>query len=424
MSILGIGAGFLAKFFQIIEYTACLKLLNSRYDELSDIVMSLARSLADLDLIDFFTEPKMKNELSNSIAGPWREKLSAEGIAPWILQDIGYTGVLMLALYAIQLFLLLSGLNNKVSQKISSIRLKLSSILIFDIFSMSQRTLNQGSLSSMSQPLQKLSFLVSWFLLTCLTTELAWQYIRQEKLGKIPSNKLSASEKKEWDVYFDSLEESEIRNSFYVRHSNLIFTAKLLITQILIYTLQNLKTFQICFQLVFSIVMLAISLGQNFKFKIHQSRFIKIFRLIQECSYSIILAIVWILYQDESSGGFSKEVRFRFEVSFCLLIGVNILMEFVILLKEITGVFIRCKKKTTSKIHPQEGKIPPDKSTCVQKEASISLEKLQNNSDEPPEKQQKGDLCDVSDLNSFKFDQNSFEIGSGEGSELISHQKK
>lgn len=112
--------------------------------------MSLARSLADLDLIDFFTEPKMKNELSNSIAGPWREKLSAEGVAPWILQDIGYTGVLMLALYAIQLFLLLSGLNNKLSQKTSSIRLKLSSILIFDVFSMSQRTLNQGSLSSMS----------------------------------------------------------------------------------------------------------------------------------------------------------------------------------------------------------------------------------------------------------------------------------
>ena len=99
-------------------------------------------------------------------------------------------------------------------------------------------------------------------------------------------------------------------------------------------------------------------------------------------------------------------------------------MEFVILLKEIISVFTQCKKKNTSKIHPQEGKNPPDKSTCVQKEASISLEKLSNNSDEPPEKQQKGNLCDVSDLNSFKFDQNSFEIGSGEGSELISHQKK
>ena len=61
MSVVGVAAGFIAKFFQIIEYTAMLKLLNSRFDELSEFVMSLARSLADLDVMDFVTEQPMKS---------------------------------------------------------------------------------------------------------------------------------------------------------------------------------------------------------------------------------------------------------------------------------------------------------------------------------------------------------------------------
>lgn len=101
MSVLGVGAGLLAKCFQIIEFTGMLKLLNCKFGELSEFVMSIARSLADLDLIDFVTEASMKSQLSNTVAGPWKGKLSAEGVAPWILQDIGYVGILMLCLYII-----------------------------------------------------------------------------------------------------------------------------------------------------------------------------------------------------------------------------------------------------------------------------------------------------------------------------------
>lgn len=104
--------------------------------------------------------------------------------------------------------------------------------------------------------------------------------------------------------------------------------------------------------------MLAINIGNSLKLKIYNSRFIKYFRLGQECSYSMILAIIFIIYEDENSRGFSSSTRFRLEASFCILVGLNILIEFVILVKNLGRLFTCCKKKELNKVHPLDQQNP------------------------------------------------------------------
>ena len=171
------------------------------------------------------------------MAGPWKGKLSAESVAPWILQDIGYTGILMLVLYLVQFGILVSRSNNVFTVKLASVRLRISQILILDVFGASQRCFNQGSLSAMPQVLQRLSFATSVFFLLCFSSELVWQFHRQEYLSRKPQDTLTKSEKLEKEIYFDGLEEKELSTSMFVRHNNLIFTVKILLIQTIIYSL-------------------------------------------------------------------------------------------------------------------------------------------------------------------------------------------
>ena len=80
---------------QIIEFTAMLELYNFEYDpELGKLMNRLG------DVTEFDVIPMPLNDwasrVENSIAAPWAGKLSEAGAKPYLLQEAGYPGLLLI----------------------------------------------------------------------------------------------------------------------------------------------------------------------------------------------------------------------------------------------------------------------------------------------------------------------------------------
>jgi hypothetical protein len=80
---------------QIIEFTSFMELFNVEFD-LS--MGSLLRAISEATEFNLLTVPTKSfySELENGKATQWKGKLSEVGVAPYMLQDIGYPGVILL----------------------------------------------------------------------------------------------------------------------------------------------------------------------------------------------------------------------------------------------------------------------------------------------------------------------------------------
>jgi hypothetical protein len=61
----------------------------------------------------------MKDDYSNSAASRWSGKLSQEDLAPWIMMDIGFKGILLLIIFLTKLVFVSLGINNKWRDRVS-----------------------------------------------------------------------------------------------------------------------------------------------------------------------------------------------------------------------------------------------------------------------------------------------------------------
>lgn len=91
---------------------------------------------------------------------------------------------------------------------------------------------------------------------------------------------------------------SDVRSNWWVRNFNLIFTVRFIVISILIYNLQYLQVFQVLGSLFVILAIFAYSLKICFKMKFFKSKFTKVFRLIQEGSFTVIMILINIFYFD------------------------------------------------------------------------------------------------------------------------------
>ena len=80
---------FLSKLVQMIEFSSMLRLFNFEYEPLLGgfLEKNKGKSIIPFPLIDKISNYK------NSIASQWKGKLSEAKMAPYFLQEFGYTGI-------------------------------------------------------------------------------------------------------------------------------------------------------------------------------------------------------------------------------------------------------------------------------------------------------------------------------------------
>lgn len=92
----------------------------------------------------------------------------------------------------------------------------------------------------MDHPLKWLSYLQAVFFLFSFTAELAFTFYHTNKLYKKNPEMTTKFEKQLADIFYEGLNEESVKESWWVRNFNLIFTGRFVMVALLIYNLQYL----------------------------------------------------------------------------------------------------------------------------------------------------------------------------------------
>jgi hypothetical protein len=181
-SLFGNSLGFLTKMIQIIEFTALMQLFNVEFDRNLSRLLSAIANLTNLQVLSFPTEKHLQRQVENTPAGLWKGKLSEAEIAPWMLQEIGYLGILLLAIYLIQIPLFILKRASKFNKTVQVIRIQLFLAFIVDYIGLTLRTLTHASVRPANSPLKIVSYLLAIFFITCFTGEIIIGFYYANKL--------------------------------------------------------------------------------------------------------------------------------------------------------------------------------------------------------------------------------------------------
>jgi hypothetical protein len=86
---------FLTKMIQIIEFTSFMELFNVEYDASMGGLLRAIANATELKLLNVPTGSLFSNA-DFTVATQWKGKLSQVDVVPYILQEIGYPGVILL----------------------------------------------------------------------------------------------------------------------------------------------------------------------------------------------------------------------------------------------------------------------------------------------------------------------------------------
>jgi hypothetical protein len=86
---------FLSKLIQIIEFSGLMEYFNVDFDENLGIFLRELNKATSFDLMNLPLK-KYSKSFRNTIAGPYRGKLTRVEIPPYFIQEVGYPGIVMI----------------------------------------------------------------------------------------------------------------------------------------------------------------------------------------------------------------------------------------------------------------------------------------------------------------------------------------
>lgn len=350
-SLMGSSMSIFAKFFQILEMTVIVKLINFDFDPLFSTFLTFISNLTDLNLFSFFTQKIMDKNLLNSEAGPYRGKLTSDGKAPWLLMDFGYLGSLLILLQLVLLVLKLTKVQGKWAEKIRMFNIQLLQAFVVDFSGTIMSSLGSFGYKTMDVWMV-FSVLIAIWLMVVFTQEFLRQYSLTEALYLRDKKTLTKMEKELRDMYLDGMDKTGVRESFFIRHYNLFFTLKFLVIILIIYSLQFLQAVQILGTLLLSLAWLVKSTIMFCKHKFFESKLVKYVRFSQEVGFTVVIIFTGLLYLDFLSAvdlgkGFKKVIV----IAAISIVILNVALEVVLLVKGVFEVTC-CKKKKKNKVEP------------------------------------------------------------------------
>jgi hypothetical protein len=223
-----------------------------------------------------------------------------------------------------------------------------------DYIGLTLRNLAHVNSNNINDRLKFMSFLISLFLLSCFIMEIIFGYYQANSLYLISKGKKTPIESDLRRVYYEGLDRKSIKTSWWVRNYNLIFTTKFIIVSVFIYTLQYLQIVQVMFSLVLLTIIFIFTTIKSFKLKFFKSKFTKYIRVFQEFSFALILIFIGTFFMDKMNNSTLKDKsKYNLVLTIIIVVVVNVLMELVVILKEILSAINKKFKKPKNKVAPQ-----------------------------------------------------------------------
>ncbi len=132
----------------------------------------------------------------------------------------------------------------------------------------------------------------------CIVWETIYSFWIINRLYKIAETEQTIVEKTLSKIYFQSLDKQGLNESWWVRNFNLIFVLHIILMALLIFNLQYLQTLQVLSCLTVCIGIFVTNIVISRKTKMLNSKFEKIYRRLQECSFVLILTVMALFYFD------------------------------------------------------------------------------------------------------------------------------
>ena len=215
---------------------------------------------------------------------------------------------------------------------LSSFRVAVSNSLLVDYLSVSFRTLGHHPTMVHHPRGDYPSFILAHFFVGCFTIELILMLKLCNSERFVNKEELSKTENSLWQVYFDGMEKSVLKTSWFARNYNFMFNVRFCALCWLIHNLQYLQIPQAVVSLLLFVVTAVLAFYYQFSEKIFDTTTTAVFRLVQEVSMAVMLLLVNIFCLDSFKRRLTSEFKAYSLVVFIILLVANIFLEITALL--------------------------------------------------------------------------------------------
>ena len=248
----------------------------------------------------------------------------------------------------------------KLNSRLLSLRIAVFNIIFVDYVGICLRTLGQGVGTVYQSTWDILGFCGASFLLLCMVLELLFVFTKINKIHKTKKKDLSKREKVIYEVFYEALVDSRVRESWFVRNYQLLNLIRYFTIVFFLVNLQYLQVLQVTFSLIIFVGFGALTfIYQLCKGGIFESRWDRVWKLAQEASFSIMILIIGLFCLDSFKNTFSVSVKKKLALALTFLLVVNVMIELIMALVTVIsillGICLKLKNSGKQKIqknHP------------------------------------------------------------------------
>ena len=244
---------------------------------------------------------------------------------------------------------------------ITSLRVSVFNALIIDYLSISFRTLGHHPTTTRHNITDYPSYFLANFFVACFIAELILMANLCNSPKFIGGENLSKTETSLHQIYFDGLNQSSIKKSWFVRNFNLLFLSRYFFLCGFIFNLQYLQIAQAVSSLLVMAIFTCFSVYYQTQVGLFQSTTLAVFKLIQEVSMTVILVLINIFCFDSFLRKLSGNLKSKLVILFVALLVLNIILEILSVLVAVYQIFgdLCTKKNPVEKIAKQKSRINP-----------------------------------------------------------------
>jgi hypothetical protein len=220
-------------------------------------------------------------------------------------------------------------LDFEISAKFTIFRISVFNALIIDYSAIALRTLGHFPTQTNHHSFDYLSYFLAAFTLTCFILELSYMFILVNSPKFYTDSYKSEKQTKLREVYFEGILEKKIKESWFARNYNFFYLARFMIICFLIFNFQYLQALQVFLSLIVMILFCVATIYYEFRDQFFKSGFLKIFRLIQEVSMTLIVFLINLFYYDSVKSQFSNSTKLILVMIFVVLLILNICLEII-----------------------------------------------------------------------------------------------
>jgi hypothetical protein len=214
-----------------------------------------------------------------------------------------------------------------IGNKFTLVRLSLFNSLLIDYTAIALRTLGHFSSHNTHYIWDYISYVLACFTLGCFSCELGSMYIRINCPNFYFNKVKGKKEEGLREVYFEGIAEEKLKSSWFARNYNFLYLMRFMVICVLIFNLQYLQIFQVFMSLVFMVIFCIITFRKVLKDDFFKSKFVKVFRLIQEVSMAVIVLLINIFCYDSFKSNLQNSQKVVLVLIFVGLLVLNILLE-------------------------------------------------------------------------------------------------